>query len=221
MRAPALLLTATLATAAASPATSLLAAGQYAQAYDTARAAGDDVTASEAALAEALYHAADPGMWLGRAADAGRAATRAAPQDAGAHRTLGTVLCSQAARGGYTLGAYRLSWSCRSEYERSLALDPAAAETRAALARWHSGAWARAGVFGGGDPSAARHLAADAQTHAPADLRVLVQVGLVAVDLRDSAWARRAFQAALAVAPGDAQERDLQAVARAALSRLE
>ncbi|THF83961.1 hypothetical protein E7T09_20850 [Deinococcus sp. KSM4-11] len=207
-------------TALASPATTLLAAGQYAQAYEAARTAGNDLEASDAALAEALYHAADPRVWLDRAVDSGRAATHAAPDDAHAHLTLGTALCSQAARGGYTLGAFRLSRACRAEYERSLSLNPDLAETRAALARWHSGAWVRAGLIGGGSPDTARRLAAAAQAQEPANLRVLVQVGLVALDLRDSGWARVAFQQVLALAPADAQERALQAVARANLDQL-
>ncbi|WP_295817258.1 hypothetical protein [uncultured Deinococcus sp.] len=202
-------------------AATLLAAGQYAQAYDAARAAGSDLDASDAALAEALYHAADPHVWLERAVTAGRAATRAAPNDAHAHLTLGTALCSQAARGGFTLGAYQLSRACRGEYERSLILNPGLAEARAALARWHSGAWVKAGVIGGGRPDTARTLAAHAQAQTPDSVRVLVQVGLVAVDLHDVAWARRVLQHALGLTATDAQERDLQAVARAALARLE
>ncbi|MFC3832293.1 MULTISPECIES: hypothetical protein [Deinococcus] len=217
-----LLLGALLTSTAAGvmPAATLLAAGQYAQAYDAAHAAGSDLAASDAALAEALYHAADPQVWLERAVTAGRAAIRTAPDDARAHLTLGTALCSQAARGGFTLGAYQLSRACRDEYERSLILNPGLTEARAALARWHSGAWVKAGVIGGGRPDTARTLAAHAQAQAPDSVRVLVQVGLVAVDLRDDAWARSTFRQALALSPDGAQERDLQAVARAALARL-
>ena len=219
---PLLLVSALLTSTAAvaSPAATLLAAGQYAQAFDAARAVGNESAASDAALAEALYRAADPALWLEQAVTAGRAATRAAPDDAHAHLTLGTALCSQAARGGFTLGAYQLSRACRSEYERSLTLDPAMAEARAALARWHSGAWVRAGVVSGGRPDTARTLATQAQTQAPDSVRVLVQVGLVAVDLRDAVWARRALEHALERSAEGAQERDLQAVARAALARL-
>lgn len=217
---PLLLLCLTITPALATPASTLLAAGQYAQAYEAARTAGADLDAADAALAEALYHAADPRLWLERAVQAGRAATHDAPDDARAHLTLGTALCSQAARGGYTLDAYRRSRECRAEYERSLGLEPALAEARAALARWHSGAWLRAGVFGGGHPDTARTLAMQAQTEAPGSLRVLVQVGLVAADLHDAVWARAALGRALALTPSDAQERDLQGVARAALDRL-
>ncbi|WP_309570426.1 hypothetical protein [Deinococcus sp.] len=226
MRASPLLLAAVLATtvlaapALATPAGTLLAAGQYALAYATAHAAGSDLEASNAALAEALYHAADPRVWLERAVEAGQAATRAAPDDALTHLTLGTALCSQAARGGFTLGAYRLSRACRAEYERSLSLNPGLAESRAALARWHSGAWVRAGLIGGGSADMARHLAVQAQAQAPGSVRVLVQVGLVAADLHDPGWARADLSRALALVPADAQERDLQAVARLTLAHL-
>lgn len=226
-----LLLTALLSTglwpsAGASAAPELLAAGDYARAYEAATTGGDPLTATQAATAASLYGAppgsADQGLWLARAVSSGRAAVQAAQgaQGARAHLALGTALCLQAERGGFTLGAYRLSRACRAEYERSLALDAGLSEARAALARWHSGAWARAGLIGGGDPATARRLAAQALAEAPRSLRVVVQVATAYLDLRATTAARALLERSLTLAAQDAQDRELQAGARATLAGL-
>ena len=207
-------------TAPASGATELLISGQYAQAFDSATGAGDPLTATQAAVAAALYSSGDQRLWLDNAVSAGRAAVHAAPDDARTHLELGTALCLQAGRGGFTLGAYRLSRECRAGYERSLTLDARFSEARAALARWHSGAWARAGIIGGGDPATARRLAAQALAEAPRNLRVVVQVATVYLELKAVPAARALLERSLTLSAQDAQERELQAGARATLARL-
>ncbi|PNY82035.1 tetratricopeptide repeat protein [Deinococcus koreensis] len=223
------LMSAVLWPSAGAAAPELLAAGDYARAFESATTAGDPLTATQAAVAAALYGAtsgnsasgsADQGLWLERAVSSGRAAVQAAPQSARAHLELGTALCLQAGRGGFTLGAYRLSRACRAEYERSLALDAGLSEARAALARWHSGAWARAGLIGGGDPATARRLAAQALREAPQNVRVVVQVATAYLELRATSAARTLLERSLALSPQDAQDRDLQAGARATLAGL-
>lgn len=209
-----------LASALASAATELLSSGQYAGAFGAATAAGDSLTATQAAVAAALYGPSDETRWLDRAVTAGRAAIHAAPDSAPAHLELGTALCLQAGRSGFTLGAYRLSRECRSEYERSLALDTGFSEARAALARWHSGAWARAGIIGGGNPATARKLAVQALGEAPRNLRVVVQVATVYLELKAAPAARALLERSLTLSAQDAQDRDIQAGVRATLAGL-
>ncbi|PTA68758.1 hypothetical protein [Deinococcus arcticus] len=202
-----------LAGAASVP--DLLLGGDYARAYEAAQAARDPLNASRAAAAQAEYRAGGRD-WVARAVEAGRQATREQPRSPDAALALGSALGLQARAGGYTLGALRTAHEARDALDRALALAPARPDVQAVLAEWHAGAWARARIFGGGNPDRARTLALGAVRAAPDNIFVQTHAGLALALLRDPG-ARAVLTRAAALEARSALDRDLQVQARQAL----
>ncbi len=196
----------------------LLLSGEYARAYDAARAADDPLTASRAAAAQAEYRAGGT-LWVTRAVESGRQASREQPHNADAALALGSALGLQARAGGYTLGALKTAHEARAALDRALALAPGRPDLQAVLAEWHAGAWARARMFSGGNPERARTLALGAARAAPDTVFVQAHAGLALALLRDP-QARAVLARAAALNADSALDHDVQAQARQALGTL-
>ncbi|MVN88431.1 hypothetical protein GO986_16945 [Deinococcus sp. HMF7620] len=204
--------------AGASPAGDLLRQGEYARAYSAAQASGDSLTASRAAAAVAEYRRGGRD-WVDRAVASAQAAAAASPSNPDAQLALGSALGLQARAGGYTLGALRTAHGARAALEQALTLAPARADVKVVLAEWHAGAWAKAGIFSGGNAGQARTLALAAAQAAPENVFVQTHAGLSLALLRDPQAGRILAQAA-ALAPTDALDRDVQALAQQTLATL-
>ncbi len=206
--------------ALASPATDELSAGHYARAYDLAQQSGDLPTASSAALAAITFTPSPDSAAIDRALKAAQAAVQANPNSGQAHLDLAGAYGLRANTSGLSPAAYRLARDARGEIERAVALDPHSARALAALARWHAGAYARAGRLSGGNPDTARKLATQALAGAANDIAVYVNVATALSDLKDSRSARTVLDRALSLTPQNAVERDYQAQGKALLTKL-
>ncbi len=207
-----------LGTGAAQPTPDPLSGGDYAQVYARAQAAGDAVTASRAAAAMTEYRAGGRD-WTTRAVQAARQATATRPGDPDAQLALGSALGLQARAGGYTLGALNTAQQARAALDRALNLAPDRADIQAVLAEWHAGAWAKAGIFSGGNQDRARTLATAAARHAPDTLFVQAHAG-IALSLIKDPQARATLTRAVTLNADTPLERDLQAQAKRVLDGL-
>ncbi|GGL14712.1 hypothetical protein [Deinococcus radiotolerans] len=207
-----------LSTAHAQPTPDPLSGGDYAQAYAAAQAAGDAVTASRAAAAMTEYRAGSRD-WTTRAVQAARQATAAHPSDPDAQLALGSALGLQARAGGYTLGALSTAQQARAALDRALNLAPDRADIQAVLAEWHAGAWAKAGIFSGGNQERARSLATAAARRAPDSVFVQAHAGIALSLIRDP-QARPLLNRAVNLDAPTALTRDLQAQAKRVLDSL-
>lgn len=207
-------------TAAAPPpaADALLGSGEYARAFAAATQAGNAVTASRAAAAMTEYRAAGPD-WTARAVQAARQAVSAAPDSPDSHLALGSALGLQARAGGYTLGALNTAQQARAALDRALSLAPERTDIQAILAEWHAGAWAKAGVFSGGNQDRARTLATAAARRSPDSVFVQAHAGIALSLIRDP-QARAVLNRAVTLPAQDALDRDTQTQARGVLGRL-
>ncbi|ALW87532.1 hypothetical protein [Deinococcus actinosclerus] len=207
-----------LGAAHAQPAPDPLDGGDYAQVYARAQAGGDAVTASRAAAAMTEYRAGGRD-WAARAAQAARQATAARPGDPDAQLALGSALGLQARAAGYTLGALNTAQQARAALDRALNLAPDRADIQAVLAEWHAGAWAKAGIFSGGNQERARTLATAAARRAPDTLFVQVHAG-IALSLIHDPQARATLTRAVTLDARTPLDRDIQAQARRVLDGL-
>lgn len=208
-----------LSYAAATPATDALDAGRYAQAYDLAQKSGDLLTASSAALADITFGSATSAK-IDQALAAAQAAVKANPNSALAHQNLAGVYGLKANSSGLSLSAYKLAKDVKTELDRALALEPQSPTVLAALARWNSAGYARAGKLSGGSPDMAYKLAQQAFRGAGKDISVYTNVGIVYSDLKDFKNARFFFTKALSLTPRNAQERGYQVQAKEGLTKL-
>ena len=207
-----------LGTTHAQPAPDPLDGGDYAQVYARAQAGGDAVTASRAAAAMTEYRAGGRD-WTARAVQAARQATTTRPGDPDAQLALGSALGLQARAGGYTLGALNTAQQARAALDRALSLAPDRPDIQAVLAEWHAGAWAKAGIFSGGNQDRARMLATAAARRAPDTLFVQAHAGIALSLIRDP-QARATLTRAATLNADTPLERDLQAQAKRVLEGL-
>ncbi|PIG96762.1 hypothetical protein [Deinococcus sp. UR1] len=207
-----------LGTIHAQPAPDPLDAGDYAQVYARAQAGGDAVTASRAAAAMTEYRAGGRD-WTARAVQAARQATTTRPGDPDAQLALGSALGLQARAGGYTLGALNTAQQARAALDRALTLAPDRPDIQAVLAEWHAGAWAKAGIFSGGNQDRARTLATAAARRAPDTLFVQAHAG-IALSLIHDPQARATLTRAATLNADTPLERDLQTQAKRVLEGL-
>lgn len=206
------------ASAVASAADTLLTSGEYARAFAAATQSGDPLTASRAAAAMTEYRAAGPD-WTARAVTAARQAVSTAPGSADSYLALGSALGLQARAGGYTLGALNTAQQARAALDRALTLAPDRPDLLAVLAEWHAGAWAKAGVFSGGNAGRARDLATRAARAAPDSVFVQAHAGIALSLIRDP-QARAVLTRAATLNAQDALDRDMQAQVRGVLGGL-
>ncbi|GAA5440679.1 hypothetical protein Dcae01_02197 [Deinococcus caeni] len=213
-----LLLLLLLGTIHAQPTPDPLDGGDYAQVYARAQAGGDAVTASRAAAAMTEYRAGGRD-WTARAVQAARQATTTRPGDPDAQLALGSALGLQARAGGYTLGALNTAQQARAALDRALSLAPDRPDIQAVLAEWHAGAWAKAGIFSGGNQDRARTLATAAARRAPDTLFVQAHAG-IALSLIHDSQARATLTRAATLNADTPLERDLQTQAKRVLEGL-
>lgn len=208
-----------IGTAAATPASDLLNDGDYARAYAAALQTGELVTASRAAMNQAIYRENNSQSWLDRSIDLARKAVQQAPNSTDAHFVLGSALGNKARLTSSLFTALRFSRECRSEYELAVRLQPNNGEALISLARWHSGAYAKAGRISGGNPDTARKLALQVLQNGPATSFNLIQAGYVFFEIGEDAHGRTVMEKGLTVPAASAEEKEVQNLAKAYLSK--
>lgn len=209
-----------LGMAFATPATDLLDDGDYARAYDAAMNSSDKLTAAQAALAQVMYRTPGDRAWTEKAIQASRAAVKANPNNPVAYRVLSGAVGAKADYSGLSITAFQLSREARAALEKSIALNPNYADGRISLARWHAGAYAKAGRISGGNPDTARKLAIQALNDAPQSIYVHAQAGIVFSDLKDPRNAKTVLERAVSLNATNGLDKDAQTQARALLNKL-
>lgn len=194
--------------------------GAYQRAYHTAVKRQDYQTASFAALLYVQYKAPQNIVWIDRAITNGKYAVKLAPQQAEAHLLLGSALGMKAELSGLSLTALNLAHQCRASYEKSLKLKPDLAEAQIALARWHSNAYAKAGVISGGNPNKARQLSIKALKSDPNNMHIVVQAAHIQLDLKNTQKAKALFKKSLSFPAKSIAERSLKQQTKETLAKL-
>lgn len=123
-------------------------------------------------------------------------ATRAAPGDADAWTTQGSLLCSQAQIGS-KLKAIGRAKRCRDAFARAVALDPVSLDANVGLMQFYYGAPG----FAGGDKAKGDAVIEATRQRAPG-LHALM-LGQKASMAKDAPTAERQYQRAVALAPTD------------------
>lgn len=194
--------------------------GAYQRAYHMAVKNQDYQTASFAALLYVQYKAPQNIAWIDRAITSGKYAVKLAPQQAEAHFLLGSALGIKAELSGFSLNALNLAHQCRASYEKSLKLKPDLAEAQIALARWHSNAYAKAGVISGGNPNKARQISAKVLKNNPNNIHIVIQAAHIQLDLKNTQKAKALFQKSLSFPAKSIVEHSLKKQAKETLAKL-